>query len=57
MNLNPEEIEPIAPQKKKQKFYQILYVQVVFAIVVGVLLGHFFPICRWKHEAIGRRFY
>lgn len=28
---------------KKQKFYQILYVQVIFAIVAGVLLGHFMP--------------
>ena len=31
------------PPKKPQKFYQILYVQVVFAVVVGILLGHFFP--------------
>lgn len=28
---------------KKKKLYQILYVQVIFAIVVGILLGHFFP--------------
>jgi len=28
---------------KKPKFYQILYVQVIFAIVAGILLGHFFP--------------
>ncbi|HET8596357.1 MAG TPA: dicarboxylate/amino acid:cation symporter [Castellaniella sp.] len=28
---------------KKQRFYQILYVQVVFAIAVGILLGHFYP--------------
>lgn len=28
---------------KKQKFYQILYVQVIFAIVAGVLIGHFMP--------------
>lgn len=28
---------------KKQKFYQILYVQVIFAIVMGILLGHFWP--------------
>lgn len=27
---------------KKPKFYQILYVQVIFAIVAGILLGHFF---------------
>lgn len=29
--------------KKPPKFYQILYVQVIFAIVAGILLGHFFP--------------
>ncbi|OZI32892.1 C4-dicarboxylate transporter DctA [Bordetella genomosp. 1] len=28
---------------RKQKFYQILYVQVLFAIVIGVLLGYFKP--------------
>ena len=28
---------------KKQKFYQILYVQVIFAIIVGILIGHFWP--------------
>ncbi|MEK7947436.1 dicarboxylate/amino acid:cation symporter [Pigmentiphaga sp. YJ18] len=31
-----------APVRKK-KFYQILYVQVLFAITVGILLGHFYP--------------
>ncbi|WP_173910993.1 dicarboxylate/amino acid:cation symporter [Acinetobacter sp. Marseille-Q1618] len=29
--------------KKPQKFYQILYVQVIAAIVLGILLGHFYP--------------
>ena len=29
--------------KKPQKFYQILYVQVIAAIVFGILLGHFYP--------------
>ncbi len=28
---------------KKQKFYQILYVQVIFAIAVGIFIGHFWP--------------
>lgn len=36
-NLEPEVI------KKKQKFHQILYVQVIFAIILGILLGHFYP--------------
>ncbi|MDX3904719.1 MAG: dicarboxylate/amino acid:cation symporter [Pigmentiphaga sp.] len=31
-----------APVRKK-KLYQILYVQVLFAIAVGILLGHFYP--------------
>ena len=29
--------------EKKQKFYQILYVQVIVAIALGILLGHFYP--------------
>ena len=28
---------------KKPKFYQILYVQVVVAVLIGIFLGHFFP--------------
>ena len=28
---------------KKQPIYKILYVQVLFAITVGILLGHFYP--------------
>ncbi|MCD0505858.1 dicarboxylate/amino acid:cation symporter [Bordetella petrii] len=28
---------------KKPKFYQVLYVQVLFAIAVGILLGHYWP--------------
>ncbi|GGK06322.1 dicarboxylate/amino acid:cation symporter [Pseudomonas matsuisoli] len=27
----------------RQPFYKILYVQVLFAIVIGVLIGHFYP--------------
>ncbi|MFP0999095.1 hypothetical protein ACLD0X_19325, partial [Acinetobacter baumannii] len=27
--------------QKKQKFHQILYVQVIFAIILGILIGHF----------------
>ncbi|MDK4594629.1 cation:dicarboxylase symporter family transporter [Kingella kingae] len=42
LNIDPSELNPHTPIKK-QKFYQILYVQVVFAIVLGILLGHFFP--------------
>lgn len=28
---------------KKPKFYQIMYVQVIFAIILGIVLGHFAP--------------
>ncbi|MBF7687254.1 dicarboxylate/amino acid:cation symporter [Acinetobacter rathckeae] len=28
---------------KKPKFYQVLYIQVIFAITLGILLGHFYP--------------
>lgn len=28
---------------KKKPFYSVLYVQVIFAIILGILLGHFFP--------------
>ncbi|CAM5793238.1 dicarboxylate/amino acid:cation symporter [Castellaniella caeni] len=35
---------PTTPQPaRKQRFYQILYVQVIFAIAVGILLGHLAP--------------
>lgn len=42
LNLDPSELNDAKPLRK-QKFYQILYVQVIFAIVAGILLGHFFP--------------
>ena len=28
---------------RKPRFYEVLYVQVIFAIIVRILLGHFFP--------------
>uniref|UniRef100_UPI000B085AF3 cation:dicarboxylate symporter family transporter n=1 Tax=Acinetobacter baumannii TaxID=470 RepID=UPI000B085AF3 len=30
-------------EQKKQQFHQILYVQVIFAIILGILIGHFYP--------------
>ncbi|WP_373746485.1 dicarboxylate/amino acid:cation symporter [Neisseria dentiae] len=42
LNIDPTELND-APVGKKPKFYQVLYVQVIFAIVVGILLGHFYP--------------
>jgi len=32
-----------SPLPKKKKFYEILYLQVLFAITLGILLGYFFP--------------
>ncbi len=37
-----EEPAPTA-QKKPKKFYRILYVQVIIAIVIGITLGYFYP--------------
>jgi len=37
------QVESNAPPPQKQKIYQILYVQVIFAISLGILLGHFYP--------------
>ena len=31
------------PAPKPRRFYQSLYLQVITAIVIGVLLGHFWP--------------
>ena len=36
-------VDEHAQPPKKQKFYQILYIQVIFAIILGILLGHFYP--------------
>ncbi|MDR2282209.1 MAG: dicarboxylate/amino acid:cation symporter [Sphingobacterium sp.] len=30
-------------QHRRPKFYQLLYVQVLFAILIGVFLGHYYP--------------
>lgn len=42
LNIDPTELNDTVPLRK-QKFYQILYVQVIFAIILGILLGHFYP--------------
>ena len=33
----------LPPPPRKPRFYEVLYVQVIFAIIVGILLGYFFP--------------
>ena len=41
---------------KKKKLYQILYVQVVFAIIVGIILGHFWPDLGKSLQPLGTAF-
>ncbi|MCO5267951.1 MAG: dicarboxylate/amino acid:cation symporter [Brumimicrobium sp.] len=45
-----------AQTPKKKKFYQILYVQVIFAIIIGVLLGYYFPDSGKKMQPLGDGF-
>lgn len=40
----------------KQPFYKILYVQVLFAIVIGILLGHFYPSLAIQMKPLGDGF-
>lgn len=42
--------------QKKKKFYQVLYFQVLFAILVGVLLGYFYPQIGAKMKPLGDAF-
>ncbi len=39
----PDHILPEMPQEVRKSWHQILYVQVLIAIVLGALLGYFFP--------------
>ena len=41
---------------KKKKFYQVLYFQVLFAIVVGVFLGYFYPATGASMKPLGDAF-
>ncbi len=40
----------------KQPFYKVLYVQVLIAIVVGILLGHFYPSLAIEMKPLGDGF-
>ncbi|TJZ62878.1 dicarboxylate/amino acid:cation symporter [Sphingobacterium olei] len=42
--------------KKKPKFYQLLYIQVLFAIAIGVSLGHFYPALGEQMKPLGDGF-
>ncbi|MDO4640423.1 MAG: dicarboxylate/amino acid:cation symporter [Neisseria sp.] len=55
LNIDPSELQDSQPLRK-QKFYQILYVQVIFAIIVGILLGHFMPDLGTKMKPLGDGF-
>ncbi|OAT23509.1 dicarboxylate/amino acid:cation symporter [Proteus myxofaciens] len=41
---------------KKQPLYKVLYVQVIFAIVLGILLGHFYPDVGESFKPLGDAF-
>lgn len=43
LNIDVTELSDEVETGKKKKFYQILYVQVILAIIAGILLGHFYP--------------
>ncbi|CAB3939851.1 dicarboxylate/amino acid:cation symporter [Achromobacter insolitus] len=49
------DVDQVAPARKL-KFYQILYVQVIFAILVGVLLGAFKPELGQQMQPLGDAF-
>ncbi|PIT45172.1 dicarboxylate/amino acid:cation symporter [Snodgrassella alvi] len=52
----PLEIEEMNPPPKKQRWYQILYVQVIIAIIIGILLGNFFPSVGESMKPLGDAF-
>lgn len=44
------------PPLKKKKFYQVLYIQVLIAITIGVLLGYFYPTVGENMKPLGDGF-
>lgn len=52
----PLEIEEMNPPPKKQRWYQVLYVQVIIAIIIGILLGNFFPSVGESMKPLGDAF-
>ncbi|WP_239349135.1 dicarboxylate/amino acid:cation symporter [Snodgrassella communis] len=52
----PLEIEEMNPPPKKQRWYQILYIQVIIAIIIGILLGNFFPSIGESMKPLGDAF-
>ena len=41
---------------KPTRFYNVLYIQVLFAIVVGIILGYFYPSLGEKMKPLGDGF-
>ena len=54
MGIEVEEEE--APFKEKTPFYRVLYFQVIVAIIIGVLLGHFYPSLAADMKPLGDAF-
>lgn len=52
MNIELNQIE----KRKPKKFYQLLYVQVIFAIILGVALGYYYPSTGEKMQPLGDGF-
>jgi aerobic C4-dicarboxylate transport protein len=50
---SPSSTVPGAPVAPQQKWYQHLYAQVLCAIVLGVLLGHFYPALGAQMKPLG----
>lgn len=48
--------EAFEKPQKKQKFYRLLYVQVLFAITIGIVLGYFYPSLGEKMKPLGDGF-
>ncbi|MBO9650070.1 MAG: dicarboxylate/amino acid:cation symporter [Variovorax sp.] len=47
---------PQAPARKKPPIYKSLYAQVITAVIIGVLLGHFFPSVGESMKPLGDAF-
>ena len=47
---------PDAPARKKPPIYQSLYAQVIAAVIIGVLLGHFYPALAEEMKPLGDAF-
>ena len=54
--LTAEELQATTHVRQHTPWYKILYVQVIFAIVLGVLLGQFYPELGEKMKPLGDAF-